>query len=268
MSDKDSGSAVYNILAFSFAGQDTAAQTMKEIKSSGALDGYEIAAQATIDQDAKGKVHIHEPGKGGVGATVGAVAGGLLGLIGGPAGVLAMATAGAAVGGTAGHYWGRAIPKEDLEELGEALTPNSSMMLLLLEDTYSEGVINSMAGYSGDAVTLTVVTISQGRSRSIPKALSRTRQAMWWRVKAPSSRTRLVMLRPPRMLPQPAPTIHRPAAMLLRQRQAASSRQGSAPIADWALCHPVPVSQTPAAGNAAWLTGIVDPNVKTTKRRK
>ena len=156
MGDKDSGSAVYNILAFSFAGQDTASQTMKEIKSSGALDGYEIAAQATVDQDAKGKVHVHEPGRGGVGATVGAVAGGLLGLIGGPAGVLAMAGAGAAVGGTAGHYWGRAIPKEDLEELGEALTPNSSMMLLLLEDTYSEGVISSMAGYSGDVVTLTV----------------------------------------------------------------------------------------------------------------
>ena len=29
-------------------------------------------------------------------------------------------------------------------------------MLLLLEDTQSEGVINGMAGYSGDVVTLTV----------------------------------------------------------------------------------------------------------------
>jgi uncharacterized membrane protein len=156
MSKQSDSSAVYNILAFAFAGQDTASQTVKEIKSSGVLEGYEIVAQATIDQDAKGKVKIHEPGRGGVGATIGAVAGGALGLIGGPAGVLALAAAGAAVGGTAGHYWGRAIPKSDLEELGEALTPDSSAFLLLLEDTYSEGVVKSMAGYNANVVTLTV----------------------------------------------------------------------------------------------------------------
>ena len=68
MGDKDSGSAVYNILAFTFDGQDTAKQTMREVKSSGALDGYKIEAQATSIRMQKGKVHIHEPGRGGVGA--------------------------------------------------------------------------------------------------------------------------------------------------------------------------------------------------------
>ena len=156
MSKQDNSSAVYNILAFTFEGQKTAKQAVKEIKSSGALDGYDIIAECEVEQDAKGKVHIHEPGHGGVWGTIGAVTGGVLGIIGGPAGVLALGAAGAAVGGTAGHYWGRAIPKEDLEELGEALKPDSSAMLLLLEDTYSENVVNSMAGYSANVVTLTV----------------------------------------------------------------------------------------------------------------
>jgi len=156
MSNGSSGSAVYNILAFAFDGQKTANQTVKDIKSSGALDGYDIVAQAVVEQDTKGKVHIHEPGRGGVGAAIGAVGGGLLGLSGGPGGVLAWAVGGGVVGGVAGHYLGRPISKGDLKEIGEALTPDSSAFLLLLEDTYSEGVINDLGSYNANVVTLTV----------------------------------------------------------------------------------------------------------------
>lgn len=156
MSNGSNGSAVYNILAFTFAGQDTANQTVKDIKSSGALEGYDIVAQCVVEQDAKGKVHVHEPGRGGVGATVGAVAGGLLGLIGGPAGLLAWAVGGAVVGGVAGKYLGRPFAKGDLKEIGEAMSPDSSAFLLLLEDTYSEDVVDSLKGYNANLVTLTV----------------------------------------------------------------------------------------------------------------
>jgi uncharacterized membrane protein len=156
MSNGSNGSAVYNILAFTFDGQDTANQTVKDIKSSGALEGYDIVAQAVVEQDAKGKVHIHEPGRGGLGAAVGAVGGGLLGLIGGPVGLLAWAVGGAVVGGVAGHYLGRPFKKGDLEQIGEAMSPDSSAFLLLLEDTYSEGVVDSMSGYNANVVTLTV----------------------------------------------------------------------------------------------------------------
>ena len=100
-------SAVYNILAFVFDGQDTAKQTLKDAKSAGAFDGYDIVAQAIIEQDAKGKVHVHEPGHGGLGAALGSVAGGLLSLIGGPVGFLTWVVGGAVVGGVAGKYLGR-----------------------------------------------------------------------------------------------------------------------------------------------------------------
>jgi uncharacterized membrane protein len=155
MGDQDTSSAVYNIVAFVFDGQDTAKETLKDAKSAGALDGYEIVAECVVDQNEYGKVHIHEPGHGVVGAVVGGTVGGLLGLIGGPAGVLAMAATGAAVGGVAGHLT-RVVPKEDLEEIGEALSPDSSAMLLLLEDIYSETAVDSMAGYNANVVTLTV----------------------------------------------------------------------------------------------------------------
>ena len=155
MSNDSDSAAVYNILAFVFDGQDTANQNLKDAKSSGALEGYEIVAQAIVNQDTKGKVHINEPGHGVWGAVIGGTIGGLLGLIGGPAGVLALAASGAAVGGVAGHL-DRAFPKGDLEEIGEAMKPDTSGILLLLEDTYSEAAVNSMSGYNANVVTLTV----------------------------------------------------------------------------------------------------------------
>ncbi len=109
-----------------------------------------------MEQDEKGKVHIHEPGRGGVGTGAGLVAGGLLGLIGGPVGLLAWAVGGAVVGGVAGKYLGRPFSKGDLKQIGESMTPDSSAFLLLVEDVESEAVVDSMKGYNANVVTLTV----------------------------------------------------------------------------------------------------------------
>ena len=156
MGKNDNGSAVYNIVALSFAGEDTAKQNLKDMKSSGVLDGYDIQAECIVSQNDKGKVHIHEPGHGAWGATAGAAVGGLLGLLGGPAAVLALGASGAAIGGAAGHYWGRLVPKEDLEELGAEMVPDTSALLLLLEDKESEGLVNDVQGYDANVVTMTV----------------------------------------------------------------------------------------------------------------
>lgn len=157
MSDQDKGrAAVYNIVAFNFDGQDTAKQTLKEAKKAGAMEGYDVVVEAIVEQDEKGKVHFHEPGHGVWGGAGGAVAGGLLGLIGGPAGLLAWTVGGAVVGGVAGKYLGRPISKGDLKEIGAAMAPDTSAVLLLLEDKYTEGVVKGMAGYSANVVTLTV----------------------------------------------------------------------------------------------------------------
>lgn len=157
MSDKKKEqSAVYNILAFNFAGKDTASETVKQIKKSGALEGQAIVAEAIVEQDEKGKVHVHEPGRGGLGAGIGAVGGGLLSLLGGPVGLLAWVVGGAVVGGVAGKYLGRPFSKGDLKEIGEVMSPDSSAFLLLVEDVESESVVDSLQGYKANVVTLTV----------------------------------------------------------------------------------------------------------------
>jgi uncharacterized membrane protein len=157
MSDKDKGqAAVYSIVAFNFAGQDMAKQMFRQAKSAGAFEGYDIVVEAIVEQDEKGKVHFHEPGHGVWGAVEGGAVGGLLGLIGGPVGLLAWAVGGAVIGGAAGKYLGRPIKKGDLKEIGEAMSPDSSAILLLLEDKDTEAAVKSMLGYNANVVTLTV----------------------------------------------------------------------------------------------------------------
>jgi uncharacterized membrane protein len=157
MSKKDSGSQVYNILAFVFADQHTAKQVSGEVKFDATGEGKKVLSTAIVEVDAKGKTHVHESGHGTAGTAIGAVTGGLLGLIGGPAGLLVWAVGGAVIGGIAGKHVGRAIPEADLKKLGQQMTPNSSALLVLAEDKDAESVINTMKGYSGvKVVTLTV----------------------------------------------------------------------------------------------------------------
>lgn len=155
MSEKEK-SAVYNILAFNFAGEKSAEEAVKEIKASGALEGQAIVAEAIVAVDDKGKTHIHEPGHGAMGAALGAAGGGLLGLIGGPVGLLAWAVGGAVLGGVAGKYLGRPFPADDLKEIGQKMQPDTSAFLLLVEDVESEVIIDKMQGVNANVVTLTV----------------------------------------------------------------------------------------------------------------
>lgn len=156
MSEQDTGSAVYSIVAFCFDGRKTARQILKEAKKAGLLDGYAIVVQAIVERNKKGKVSVKQAGKGGLGATVGAAGGGLLALIGGPAGLLAWTVGGAVIGGIAGKHLGQPIAKGDLKELGEELWPDTSAVLLLLQDVYTEAAIDSMEGYQANVVTLTL----------------------------------------------------------------------------------------------------------------
>ncbi len=154
MSNTDS--SIYDILVFSFADTKTADEVVKELKASHKLGGYKVVAEAVVIHEADGSVHVHEPGEGGKGATIGAVVGGALGLLGGPAGVLWLAAAGGAVGGVVGHFAGRSIPADDLKKIGEQLQPNSSAFLALVEDTDAEAVVKSMSGVKANAVTITL----------------------------------------------------------------------------------------------------------------
>ncbi len=157
MSTSTSGSSsVFHIIAFCFGDKSTAGEVMKQLEVDQFYADYRVVAHAVVEVDEKGKTHVHEPGRGGRGFALGAISGGLLALIGGPLGLLAMAVAGGTIGGIVGKHFGKAIPEEDLKELGDQLDPNSSALLALIEDTASEALINGMKDYNAKVITLTV----------------------------------------------------------------------------------------------------------------
>jgi uncharacterized membrane protein len=147
---------VYDIIAFVFADRDTALAVSNQIKAAAKPAGYKIIANAVVEVDEKGKAHVHEAGHGGWGAGIGAVSGGALALIGGPAGLLVWAVAGGVIGGLIGKYMGRAIPADDLKQLAAQMQPNTSAILAMVEDTAAEQVIGDMQGYNAQVVKLAV----------------------------------------------------------------------------------------------------------------
>lgn len=95
---------------------------------------YQVAAMVWRAED--GKLHIKEPDDKttGAGIGVGAVLGGMIGTLAGPAGIVLGASAGAAIGGLAASG-DSGIPDERLKEIGEALTPGTSALVVLLDES-------------------------------------------------------------------------------------------------------------------------------------
>lgn len=116
-----------------YDGEKTAGEVFKSMRAAqGEATGERIEAYAVVSKDIKGKVVVHDQRR--LDAGVGAVVGGVIGLIGGPAG----AVAGAAAGGVVGYLTGDAvgIPREKVDNMRATLTPNSSALIVVLEDKW------------------------------------------------------------------------------------------------------------------------------------
>ena len=120
-----------------YDGQDTAGQVFKTMRSAqGGETGERIESYAVVSKDLKGKVTVRDQRKRDAG--VGAVLGGVIGLVGGPIGV----AAGAAAGGSVGYLTGDAvgIPRDTVESMKQALIPDSSAIVVVLDDRWVKDV--------------------------------------------------------------------------------------------------------------------------------
>ena len=125
--------AVYN-------GQDTATEVFKTMRSAQSATGERIEAYAVVSEDLKGKVRVRDQRKTDAG--VGAVVGGVIGLLGGPIGVAVGASAGGAVGYLTGEAFG--IPRDKVESMKQSLVPDSSALVVVLNDKWVKDVERDM----------------------------------------------------------------------------------------------------------------------------
>jgi len=124
-----------------YDGQDTASQVFKSIRAAeGPKTGERIESYAVVSKDMNGRVTVHDQRKRDTG--IGAVLGGVIGLVGGPIGVAAGAAAGGAVGYLTGNAVG--IPRDKVESMRDSLTPNSSALVVVLDDVWVQQTERSL----------------------------------------------------------------------------------------------------------------------------
>jgi uncharacterized membrane protein len=141
---------------FSFPGEKRAGEVVSLLRSSGGATGLKVKAWAVAAVDAKGKSHISESGHGGMGAAAGAGVGALLGLIGGPAGLLVWTLGAAALGGVAGKKLGAFLPADQLKAIAAQMPPNSSALIVVLEDEAVQQAMDQMGAHGASVLTVTL----------------------------------------------------------------------------------------------------------------
>lgn len=153
---KSQEAQAYHIAVAQFAGQDRAKQVVDLAKNMQKQGDYKVKAWAVVEVDDKGKAHVKQSGHGGVGAGVGAGTGALLGLLGGPAGLLIWTLGGALVGGLAGKYMGHQFDEDQITALAASMIPNSSALVVVIEDTMLESFGKEMGAEGGQLLTVTM----------------------------------------------------------------------------------------------------------------
>jgi uncharacterized membrane protein len=141
-----------------YDGQDTAGQVFKTMRAAeGWQTGERIQSYAVVSKDAKGRVTVRDQRRRD--AAIGAVIGGVIGLVGGPAGVAAGAAAGGAVGYLTGDAVG--IPREKVESMHDSLTPNTSALVVVLDDTWVQDAERSLRQANARALIASQIASGQ-----------------------------------------------------------------------------------------------------------
>lgn len=148
-----SGTAALDVqlLVWSFDNTAAADEALKELKQ--LVDGKEIEIlnAAVLTKDADGKTQLKETQdvSGGRGALFGAIAGGVIGLLGGPVGAVVGAAAGAATGGVAASLIDMGFNDDDLKTLQASMSPGSSALVAVLENTGVERALEALGNRGG-----------------------------------------------------------------------------------------------------------------------
>jgi uncharacterized membrane protein len=137
MSEQEKAGAGVGILVAAFPEENAGEEALKALKQARKQKQVYFEDAAVIRQDAEGGVHYHETGdmSTGKGAGAGALVGGLIGVLGGPTGIVIGAGAGALVGGALAHG-DAGFDDKGLEQLGVALKPGTSAIALVTSSAF------------------------------------------------------------------------------------------------------------------------------------
>lgn len=142
------------IIVARFEGMNRAGPVLDELREMDRDDEISILNAVVVQKDYQGKVNASNDGdvRSGEGALFGALVGAIIGFLGGPAGAVVGAAAGAVTGGVTAAAVDYGFDAETLDSLKSGLTPNSSLIVLLVEQEWSERVRNEIQFRHGQVI--------------------------------------------------------------------------------------------------------------------
>lgn len=141
------------VIVAAFNDLNGASQALTSLKEAKKERLIEIEDAAVLTKDADGKVKIKETAdmRAGKGATIGAIAGGVVGLLAGPVGWAALG--GGVIGGLAAKLHDSGFPDDRLRQLAEGLTPDSSALVAVIDHRWVADLERELARQGADVVT-------------------------------------------------------------------------------------------------------------------
>ena len=152
------GVADVNLLLWAFDQVEPAKAGMRSLKQLSKQERSAVLAAALLVKDAEGKISMEEMGDIDKkhGALFGAVAGGLLGLVGGPAGLAVAAAAGAVAGRATAKRIDLGFPEELLKAAADRLESGRSAILALVEKGSVDKLSAALASSGGSPLQMPV----------------------------------------------------------------------------------------------------------------
>jgi uncharacterized membrane protein len=134
-----------------FDSPEKAAQALEFVEGLKQRRVIKILNAAILTKDEEGKFTVQDskeitPKKGRI---LGAITGGLVGLLAGPGGVIVGALAGLAAGGAAGKYIDEGFSDKFLENLEQYLQPGKAALILLMEHHWVQPASDAMSDIGG-----------------------------------------------------------------------------------------------------------------------
>jgi uncharacterized membrane protein len=142
------------IIVAAFNDPNRAAAIMDELKQGKREGLIGIIDAAVVVKDGEGKLKVKDAKRRSTrGLITGGVVGGVIGLLAGPVGWLAVG--GGAIGALAGKAAGSGL-KAEMKEIGTALTPNSSAIVAVVEHKWV-GILESMLAAEGARIAMDTI---------------------------------------------------------------------------------------------------------------
>ena len=129
----------YVVVLAVFDTDEAGVQAYKELRDAEKDKKIDLENSVVVSKDDDGKIHINEEAETiAGGAAKGALIGGALGLLAGPAGVVAFGALGAALGGLTSKLDDVGFSDARLERLGNRLPPDKAAIVAITEGKYQE----------------------------------------------------------------------------------------------------------------------------------